>query len=1132
MDIKQNLKRFKRKYYLNLCIKGSLLAISLLISAFMLLNAIEYFGQLPSAYRTVLFFSYLAIAGTAVYSWTIHPAVKMINEKTQLSDEEAALFIGNYFPSIKDKLLNTLQLINLSKQSELAQASVVQRQSQMQNINFADAIDLRENQRYLRFIIAPFLIGIGIWLFVPQIFTESTPRLIQYNKEFIPQAPFQFHIINDTLRTFKNEDFTLNVKLSGSALPEAIYMITEDGRKLRLSAQGIDRYQYQFTQIRKSVAFYLEGSGFRSQETYLLQVVERPLLKNFRVNLTYPSYIGKPSQTLENIGTLTIPQGTKVDWTFNASQTDSMQLLFASEKQPITLYKENDKFSYNKKFNTSQSYQVQLFNRYSPNKEPIEYTLSVIPDQYPTISLQQFQDTVLFEKLFLGGNITDDYGISALNFKYKITNAYQTDTSRSYQTIPLSFNKNISNQSYFHQVSLSELNLDKGATIEYFVEVWDNDGVNGRKSTRTAVMQFKTPTKAEVKENIAKTSANTEKQIDDALDKAKEAKKDVQELQDRLKGKKKLDWQDKRLIEQMTEQKKELDKAIEQLQEQNKQLTEKQEKNNALQNEKIAEKAKELQKLMDELLDNDTKKLYEELNKLMEQNVVNDDLQKVLDKIEQKQQNLERELDRALEMFKKLKFDMKTEQLKNDLKELAETQQKLAQETEETKKSELQDVQNKQEQLNMEFDQLQKEFDELEKMNDELDQHKDNDLEQLDQMQKEADQSQENAQKELQKNNKKQAAQQQKNAADKIKQMAQKMEQMQQESQEQEMNENYDDLRQILENLLRLSFDQEDLMKEFRTIKRVDPKFVKLSQQQLKLKDDAKIIEDSLLSLSKRVFQLQSFVTREVADMNKYMDEAVEEIRKRIPETTSAKQQFAMTSMNNLALMLNDLLGQMQNEMQSSMGQGQKQKSKNKNQGSSPKLSDLQKQLNQKIEDLKKSGKSGRELSEELAKLAAEQEAIRRAMQQQQKGNQKGGKGGEGSGTEGQQGKPQPNGEQSGGEKDGKEGENGQKDGGKAGKLMEETEKDLVNKKIDDELLRRQQEILTRLLESEKAQRERDQDEKREAQQAQDRPTNQPKQFDEYIKLKEKQTELLKTIPPALNPYYKYEVDEYFKKLK
>jgi hypothetical protein len=77
----------------------------------------------------------------------------------------------------------------------------------------------------------------------------------------------------------------------------------------------------------------------------------------------------------------------------------------------------------------------------------------------------------------------------------------------------------------------------------------------------------------------------------------------------------------------------------------------------------------------------------------------------------------------------------------------------------------------------------------------------------------------------------------------------------------------------------------------------------------------------------------------------------------------------------------------------------------------------------------------------------------------------------------------------------------------------------------------RQQEILTRLLEAEKAVRERDLDEKREAESAKEPKQDIPPSFEKYLKAKERQIDLLKSISPALTPYYKQEVNEYFQKI-
>ena len=126
--------------------------------------------------------------------------------------------------------------------------------------------------------------------------------------------------------------------------------------------------------------------------------------------------------------------------------------------------------------------------------------------------------------------------------------------------------------------------------------------------------------------------------------------------------------------------------------------------------------------------------------------------------------------------------------------------------------------------------------------------------------------------------------------------------------------------------------------------------------------------------------------------------------------------------------MLNDHYQQMM-EMMSKPGKGKGSKKNQK-----PSLSEMQQSLNKQIEEIRKSGKSGRELSEELGKLAAEQERIRKALQNLQNKMEQ---------------------------------EGGQKSGGDIPGKMEQTELDLVNKNITEQTIRRQKEILNRMLEAE-----------------------------------------------------------------
>jgi HPt (histidine-containing phosphotransfer) domain-containing protein len=237
-----------------------------------------------------------------------------------------------------------------------------------------------------------------------------------------------------------------------------------------------------------------------------------------------------------------------------------------------------------------------------------------------------------------------------------------------------------------------------------------------------------------------------------------------------------------------------------------------------------------------------------------------------------------------------------------------------------------------------------------------------------------------------------------------------------------------------------------------------------------------------------------SFVTKEVGELNEHLDKVTEANKERKRPQAQSEMQMAMTSINNLALMLDSHFDMMMQMMANAKPTMRKGSSKNKGK---PNLSQLQQQLNQKIEDLKNSGKGGRELSEELAEMAAEQERIRRAMQELQEQMKQDG--------------PTP--------------------GGDLPSKMEQTEMDLVNKQLTDQLIKRQREILTRLLETEKSLREQDMDDERKGETAKDYDEEVPQAFEEYLRLKEKEVELLKTVPPKLYPYYRKEVDEYFKRL-
>lgn len=1168
--IHEKIKSFQRKYYLNLFIKGTILTLSIVIGYFLVASLLEHNLWLSQWARLAILITFFAVAGICIVRFLTQPLRWWI-AKRGLNEEQSARIIGKQLPTVRDRLVNLIQLAASGKQSDLTFASVEQKSREFEPISFDRVIDLGENKKHLKYLAIPLGIILLILLVNPNVLTKSTDRIVHFNRAYAPEAPFSFEVTNKDLTAFYNENFTLGVDLKGKALPQDAYIVSKNQR-LKLIPTGAGHFEYTFERIQKPMEFQVEAAGFFS-DGYTINLVNRPELTRFNVELEYPRYLQRNNEKLTNAGNLDVPEGTNIRWKLSTAHAEKATIKFNADSIEHSFESAADQsFVFAKKFVSPDQYEIGLENDKSKNKDRIAYSINVVKDEYPQIVVNNFKDTVLYQRVLVGGMVSDDHGVTQLTLNYRVRDDDQKELRKASLKIPVT--RNQLQQSFFYNWSIDSLDLKPGEQLEYNLQVWDNDGVNGRKSTRSATYTFLVPTADNLVSEISRSTKSTESQIDKSVTKANKLQDQIEQANQKLKGKQSLDWQDKKMLEDIIQQKQGLDQMIEQLKQQNKLLEEKKEAFTE-QDERIREKAEQIQKLMEELLDEETKKLFEELQKLLKENTDISEIQKLLDKMNQNTNNLEKELERTLELFKQLQYDFKLDQAIEDLKKQIEKQKEILTETEVLEKEKSRDKDKKgendpgakaddakkkndksdskesdksddkkesadeksdgekkddeslkeennnaegdekknssnnrddqkqkgenseserlakeQEKVKEDFKDTAEKLKELEKLGEELD--KDDGLPE-EQESQEIQKQQDESQQQLQQNSPSKAKQPQKNALQKMQQMQQQMEGMQSSMMMEMEAQNLESLRQIIHGLVKLSFDQENLMKEFNALQQNDPRFNALAQLQLKLKDDAKVLEDSLLALGKKDPMMGSFITKEVNELNNHMNKVIDSNKERRRPQASSEMQLTMTSINNLALMLDDHFDM----MMQMMANAQPSMKKSKQKGQKPSLSQMQQQLNQKIEELKNSGKTGRQLSEELAEMAAEQERIRRALEEMQE-------------------KMKNEGQTPGGEIPGK---------------MEQTEMDLVNKQLTDQLIQRQKQILTRLLDAEKSMREQDMDDERKGETAKDYEKEIPKAFEEYLRLKEKEVELLKTVPPKLYPYYKREVNEYFKRM-
>ncbi len=1078
-SIKHKINQFKRKFYLRQLVKGGLVTFLASVSLFLIVIILENDFWFPSSVRLFLLIALILFFLIPFISLVIIPTLKLLNINIgkNLTDVEASREIGKHFPEINDKLVNYLQISELdSGDQSLIHAAVAQKTEELKIFEFKEAIKFSVIKKYfLAFLALIFVVSLLSFINTPVI-TESSKRIILYNQIFKKQAPFEFILNNKDLSVFRNEPLDLRLSVNGESIPESVYIVL-DNRKIKLSKRDQGAFQFKLNNLNKNLTFQFEAAGYTS-DSYEIKVLDRPELRTFSIDLDYPAYTRLNDEEVSNTGNLSIPEGTKVQWNLKTNNTSSAYFIISEKKEPFE--KIGDKgFSYEKVALNDFIYHLQLSNEYGKNRSEIEYQVNISKDEYPQIKMLYLPDTILYQSISLSGNMHDDYGIS------KIQLSYRKKYNQKFKTVTLLGNIREKDPKFFFNWPVDSLNLSSSEMLEFYISGFDNDGINGSKETRTQKYFFKKPDKKAVESLLDDKSRKSEEKLDKAKREAESLNEKLKELEERLKTRNKMEWQEEKMADDILKDRENIEKSIEELKEQFDNLKKSQDEF-LDQDKQIQEKSEQLQNLMNELLDEETKKLYDELKKLLEENASSDQVRNQLNKLERNEKNLEKELERALELFKKLKLESLMGENIKDLENLAEKQESLANQKENA------DLQSKQEEIQEEFKEIEDKISKMEELNQEL--KNPEPLKDFDKDEQEIEKNLEELSQELKEkpkpSNETKTKQQQ--TSEQMKSLAQEMSEMQSNMEMDMIQENMDNLRNILDNLVRLSFDQEGIINNFRGVRQSDPRFIELSQEQLQLMDNAKVIEDSLYALSERVFQISAFVTREVGEINENLNASMYELRERNKGKAMSHQQFAMTSVNNLALLLSDVLEQMQNAMSMASGNQPNQQ---------PSLSELQKQLSQQIDELKKSGKSGRQMSEELARMAAEQEMIRQQMESLKEK------------LEGQ-----PNGDPG-------------NNLSEIIKEMEQSEMDLVNKQLTQRLIDRQKRLVTKMLEAEESMREQKVDQEREGETADNYQRKNPPAFEEYLKARQNEIELLKTIPIELNPFYKKEVNDYFRRL-
>lgn len=926
--IVSKLERFIKKYYTNELIKGSILFFAMGFLYFLLSVGLEYFLWLGKFGRLLLFWLFVGVELLLFGRFIVYPLLKLFKISRGIGYDDAALIIGKHFTEVQDKLLNVLQLKRASagSDSELLLASIDQKAAELHPVPFQFAVNFKSSLKYLKYAAIPVLLFLGIWISgKSDPFTDSYTRMVNYSEVYEPPAPFSFHILNENLNMKENESFELRVKTLGELIPENV-QINFHGETYLLRNDGAGEFSYKFEQIEEDTRFNLEANKVRSVD-YKLKVINVPGLLDFKMGLDFPAYLHKANMVLRGTGNATVPEGTKVTWDLDTKNTERIDLGWFDTI--LSFDRNGNKYIQTQVLKNNSTYTISTSNKDIEEYERLNYQLKVVKDQHPEIKVDMRRDTIREETLYFHGRISDDYGLTRLQLVYYPSNNEKDSKVVRLKVAPGNFDE-------FVYAFPDTINLPAGEPFELYFRVFDNDGFNGAKSSRSQTFDYRKLTGVEMEEKQLYDQKQNIEGMSESLEQMKESSENFEELQQLQKEKANLNYNDQKKFEEYL-------KRVEQESEMMKKFTEKM-REDLNEFQKDGQPDEEKESLMERMQRNEEKlkedeKLMEELKKYQDK-IGKEDFSRKIEEMAQNKKNHQRNLEELLEMTKRFYVQKKAERLSEDFKRLGEEQQKLADKDSEENTSEAQ------KEMNEKFEDILKDLEDLEKENQKLrkpmdlgrDVSKEEDIKEdqgdatdmLEEDESESDngeEGEENMEGEKppmppMSPMKQNAQKKQKSAGEKMKQMGAMMQMQMQMGDMEQMTEDAETLRQILDNLLVFSFEQEDLMDVFKDMNRDSPEFGVSLRKQFRLKENFKHVDDSLYSLALRNPMINDLITNKIYEIHINMEEGLERLAKNNFRLGTTNQQHVMTGANDLANMLSDALQNMNMMMMMMAGEG------------------------------------------------------------------------------------------------------------------------------------------------------------------------------------------------------------------
>ena len=1059
-EIETRLKKAGDKENLLEASIGVQYAFYIVAGIFLVFTLAELIGYLSVLIKTILVLVLLTSAGGAMGYMFVLPLLRHFSIIGRTDIFAVAEKTGGFFPAIKDDLLNALQLASGKIETGMYSLALIDAAfkniyNRTRDINFENIVSFNKAKQLLLKRTVPAILALTcLFIFTP--LNSAAGRLLDFNKRYLPPQKFYFEIEPGDARFTKGTDVTIKVKIKGE-MPDEVYLAVKDFdqpefKKTKIEQDSTGKFIFHASAVQNSFKYYAAAEDIVSDE-YTIEVIDFPVIKSFEVNVVSPSYSGIPAVKQVDNGNVTALLGSSVSVNLTSTKDLKNAYVLFSDTTKSRLNVSGKSVMGSFKVTGDKSYKVIITDiDNNQNLSPISYNIKTLYDAPPSIELIQpvkNVDLANDNRVPVLVKISDDYGFSKLQVKYKIT--YQgKESTPVWGTADIPFNRSAKDAEVNYIWNLTSLHIGPADAVEAYVEVFDNDYISGPKSAKTSSFSIRVPSLEELLSKADNTQMNAQQNLKEVLKESEELKKNIEKTENELKqDKKELSWQEKEKVQNSIDKFKQLQNKTEKAAQELKQMQEDLQKNNLLSKETL-QKYMELQDMLHNLSSEEMQKVMDRLQNAL-QKMDRQMTQDALKNMKIDEEVFKKSIERTLNLLKRVQVEQKLDELSKRTEEINKKQNQLQNETKNkdlSNRNQADNLSKEQKDLTADINKLQKEMKELQEKMKQLD---DMPKEQMEKMNDELnrqnnDEISKETEKMLMQNQKQQAMQNQMKISQNMQKMKQSIQQMQSQMSQQNQVQSFKNMMKILDNLVSLSKEQEKLRNESRQLDFNSSEFNKEAEKQSKMGESLDKILKQMNDLAQKSFAVTPDMGKALGDARRSMDNAQRDLQTRNGMQANNEQGQAMSSLNKAA-------SYMKNAMESMMKPG--------GQGSSGMMS-LQQQLGQMVQQqmqlnnmTQQLNRNGGQLTPqqqgELQRLARQQELIKKSMEQLNKEAQQEG-----------QAKKMPGLES-------------------MPKQMEEVVTDMQSQKLDNNVVQKQERILSRMLDAQKSINERDYEKNRES---------------------------------------------------